>query len=154
MVVETDLIFGKVFEREAAAQFARHKYGDQAQLVAAGKYGDIDFLVQSAEGVLVGAVEVKARRCTSTEFGSTIVSKRKHDAARFLNYYFQVPTDCVIIFTDKFGVFNLTAAPDGFTDIRRGSRPPVKHAYYDHSRLTYHPDLYAQVHQEIAASVH
>lgn len=140
-----ELAFGKVYERVAAEKYAAQVWPD-ALVVSCNTFADIDFVVIDPQKGLVGFVEVKTRKIASTKYNSTIVSLRKHHAGRYAPEYFKVPVMCVVLFTDTAAVFNLKEKPDLIGPITRWDRDKaVDHAHFNHDRLTWLPELHAEI---------
>jgi hypothetical protein len=145
-----ELAFGKVYERVAAEQYAALTWPG-AIVAPCNTFADIDFIVVDPAKGLVGFVEIKTRKIASTKYDSTIVSMRKHEAGRYGQHYFKVPTMCVVVFTDNAGVFDLKLTPDLVAPITRWDRDkPVPHAHYNHDKLVWMPNLFAAVMQAVA----
>jgi hypothetical protein len=103
-------------------------------------YADFDFAVV-ADNVLVGYIEVKARKHPHNQYPSTAVHANKHIAGRFARKFFKVPSYCAVLFTDRLGVFDLSTSPDENAEMRRADRDTVvPHSYYNISRLRWLDD--------------
>jgi hypothetical protein len=140
-----ELAFGKVYEEVAARKYAATVWPG-ALVAPCNTFADIDFVVVDPAKGLVGFIEVKTRKIPSTKYDSTIVSLRKHHAGRWGREFFKVPTMCVVLFTDTCGVFDLKETPDLIAPITRWDRgKPIDHAHYNHSRLTWLPELHTEV---------
>src|SRR5262245_2696781 len=91
-----EIAYGKLYERPAAEVFARKQWPG-CQVVPAGRFADLDFLILAPpEGIpngkggfknqpneFIAFLEVKKRRKVSASWDSTIVAIRKHHAARW-----------------------------------------------------------------------
>jgi len=60
--------------------------------------------------------------------------------------YNRVPSYCVVVFTDTVASFELSAPPSRKKVITRWDRATAAdHAEWDNDKLTYHPELLAEI---------
>jgi hypothetical protein len=163
--VRAEIAFGKVSEEPAARAYVEKRWPG-AIVAATNQFADLDWQVLApAEGLfdadgkqiarpfeIIAWLEVKSRRCGVDQYPSTIVAVRKHHAARYGREFFKVQSVAIVLFTDAYTTFNLGEEPDSIEDVSRRDRPgvSVKHAFFLHTRLERHPDLYQRTLELIA----
>lgn len=145
--IRAELAFGKVYER-IGAEVVAEKLWPGCTLVATQGFADIDFIVgmPQPDGSLrhIAFLETKARRCSITQYDSTIVAERKHTAARWGREFYKVETVCLVLFIDGVATFPLHTPPDKVDIVVRHDRPgrnKMQHAFYLHSRFSRHDEL-------------
>lgn len=149
--IKAELAFGKVYER-IAAEVVAAKLWPGCTLIATQSFADIDFIVAmpQPDGTLkhIAFLETKARRCSITQYESTIVAERKHTAGRYGREFYKVPTVCLVLFTDGVATFNLHLAPDKVENVTRHDRPGqrgMQHAFYMHDKFERHDELLEEI---------
>lgn len=142
---QKDVAFGKQFERTIAQVYIDKVYKD-AFLVEMPTYSDIDFAV-ICKGKIIAFIETKTRKIASTLYDSTMLSERKHIAAKDIKNSLKVPVIALIAFTDVVASFSLVDVPDEVKFVGRRDRGMrgTEHAFYLHSRMVMHPDLVVEL---------
>lgn len=143
---KAELARGKIYE-ELVARTIAEAIWPGSEVAESPAYADIDFAVFTPNRRFLGLLEVKSRRVDSRRFDTTIVSRRKYDAALYAQRYLKVKTACVVYFTDNLGFFWLNEPPDGYNEILRGDRgtAAVPHVFYKVDRLQFFPELFERV---------
>jgi SLOG family YspA-like protein len=132
-----DSEFGLEQEYSAAMLFASIVF-PKASIHRLPEYSDLDFAI-TQENQLIGFIEVKARRVKVEEYSSTILPLRKHNIARSIYENLKIPTYAVIVYEDALVSFHLENEPDDIQFLKRDDRDKgMDHAYYNHSRFSYH----------------
>lgn len=160
-----EIAFGKVSEEPAARAYVEKRWPG-ALVAATNQFADLDWQVLApAEGLfdaagkqtarpyeIIAWLEVKSRRCGVNQYPSTIVAHRKHHAARYGKEFFKVSSVAIVLFTDAYTTFNLAEKPDSVENVTRRDRPgvTVEHAFYLHSRLEKHDDLFQRTLELVA----
>jgi hypothetical protein len=132
-----DSKFGLEQEYSAAMLFATIVF-PKASIHRLPEYSDLDFAI-TQENQLIGFIEVKARRVKVEDYSSTILPLRKHIIARAVYESLKIPTYAVIVYEDALVSFHLENEPDEVKFIKREDRDiGMDHAYFSHSRFSYH----------------
>lgn len=140
---DTDVRWGELREYPVA-QVVSQDIWPGSSVFRMKPFAMFDFAVIS-DNVLVGYIEVKARRHPHNQYPSTAVHQNKHVAGRYARKYMCVPAHCAVLFTDRLGVFDLSLAPDENAEMRRGDRDTVvPHSYYKIERLRWLKDGFTQ----------
>lgn len=135
--IEKDVEFGLGQEYSAALLFADSIFPG-CQLNKLPEYSDLDFVI-TKENEVKAFIEVKARRVSVNAYSTTMVAERKHRIAAALYESLKIQTFAIILFTDALVSFHLENKPDDVQFVKRDDRDKgMEHAFYNHSRFTYH----------------
>lgn len=146
--IDREVAFGDKFDYLMARAVADVRYPGST-ILRMHDMSDIDF-AGFERNTFKFVIESKKRRVKSTDFDSTIVHRRKHEAARAALRHFKVTTLCAVLFDDALGYFNLSEDPDGTSNIERQGRDTiVPHVHYNHSRLIWLPEKFSELQAEI-----
>lgn len=146
--IQAEVAFGDKYDYLMARAVADIRWPG-SNIIRMHDKSDIDWAVTSKDR-LIGGIESKKRRDPKDKYPSTIVHRRKHEAARSALRHFRIFTMCAVWFTDGLGYFNLAEDPDGEQIIERGDRDTaVPHVFYNHSRILWLPIQFEQVEAEI-----
>lgn len=140
-----DLEFGLLRERIAAEVLIEQQWPD-CTVRNLPNLSQLDFAIDGPTG-LIGFLEVKVRRIAAGQYPTTAVGFNKHEVALALRKALRLPTYCLVVYTDKAGLFQLDERPDGKELMTRADRghSGSEHAFYKTERMLWFNELPALV---------